>query len=51
LIQRVRLGRDRDVLVDTVDSSVDPRCIDRFVDVTASLSEGTTLRGDSGWLE
>jgi hypothetical protein len=36
LTQRVRLGRDYYVRVDTVDYSVDPRFIGRFVDVTAS---------------
>jgi transposase len=39
LTQRVRLGRDYYVRVDTVDYSVDPRFIGRFVDVTASLHE------------
>jgi hypothetical protein len=39
LTQRVRLGRDYYVRVDTVDYSVDPRFIGRFVDVTASLTE------------
>lgn len=39
LNQRVRLGRDYYVRVDTVDYSVDPRAIGRFVDVTASLTE------------
>ncbi|MEX5638104.1 IS21 family transposase, partial [Parafrankia sp. FMc2] len=34
---RVRLGRDYYVRVDTVDYSVDPRAIGRFVEVTASL--------------
>jgi transposase len=33
---RVRLARDYYVRVDTVDYSVDPRCIGRFVDITAS---------------
>lgn len=36
LHQRVRLARDYYVRVDTVDYSVDPRLIGRFVDVTAS---------------
>lgn len=36
---RVRLGRDYYVRVDTVDYSVDPRVIGRFVDVTASPAE------------
>jgi transposase len=39
LTQRVRLGRDYYVRVDTVDYSVDPRFIGRFVDVTASPQE------------
>jgi hypothetical protein len=39
LTQRVRLGRDYYVRVDTVDYSVDPRFIGRFVDITASLTE------------
>ena len=36
LTQRVRLARDYYVRVDTVDYSVDPRVIGRFVDVVAS---------------
>jgi hypothetical protein len=36
LNNRVRLGRDYYVRVDTVDYSVDPRVIGKFVDVTAS---------------
>jgi transposase len=36
LKQRIRLARDYYVRVDTVDYSVDPRMIGRFVDVTAS---------------
>jgi transposase len=39
LSNRVRLGRDYYVRVDTVDYSVDPRVIGKFVDVTASLQE------------
>jgi transposase len=39
LNHRIRLGRDYYVRVDTVDYSVDPRMIGRFVDVTASLAE------------
>jgi hypothetical protein len=39
LNQRVRLGRDYYVRVDTVDYSVDPRVIGKFVDVTASPHE------------
>jgi transposase len=39
LSQRVRLGRDYYVRVDTVDYSVDPRFIGRFVDISASLHE------------
>jgi len=41
LVYRVRLGRDYYVRVDTVDYSVDPRVIGRFVDVTASLDAVT----------
>lgn len=37
LHERVRLGREYYVRVDTVDYSVDPRVIGRFVDITASL--------------
>ena len=37
LSHRIRLARDYYVRVDTVDYSVDPRVIGRFVDVTASL--------------
>jgi transposase len=37
LRERVRLGRDYYVRVDTVDYSVDPQAIGRFVDVTATL--------------
>ncbi|GIH89340.1 transposase [Planobispora rosea] len=36
---RVRLSRDYYVRVDTVDYSVDPQAIGRFVEVTASLQE------------
>jgi transposase len=36
---RIRLARDYYVRVDTVDYSVDPQVIGRFVDVTASLTE------------
>jgi transposase len=39
LNQRIRLARDYYVRVDTVDYSVDPRVIGRFVDVTASPAE------------
>jgi hypothetical protein len=39
LNHRIRLGRDYYVRVDTVDYSVDPRVIGKFVDVTASPSE------------
>jgi transposase len=41
LNHRVRLGRDYYVRVDTVDYSVDPRFIGRFVDVSASPQEVT----------
>lgn len=43
LNQRVRLGRDYYVRVDTVDYSVDPRAIGRFLDVTASPQEVTVF--------
>ncbi|MGW4694764.1 IS21 family transposase [Kitasatospora cineracea] len=43
LNQRVRLGRDYYVRVDTVDYSVDPQAIGRFVDVTASPREVTVF--------
>ena len=43
LNSRIRLARDYYVRVDTVDYSVDPRLIGRFVDVTASLSEVVVL--------
>lgn len=36
LTHRIRLGRDYYVRIDTVDYSVDPQAIGRFVDVTAS---------------
>ena len=36
---RIRLGRDYYVRVDTVDYSVDPRMIGRFVDITASPTQ------------
>lgn len=39
LSYRVRLARDYYVRVDTVDYSVDPRVIGRFVDVSAGLEE------------
>jgi hypothetical protein len=39
LAHRIRLARDYYVRVDTVDYSVDPQVIGRFVDVTASPSE------------
>ncbi|MCA2249433.1 IS21 family transposase [Mycobacterium intracellulare] len=41
LTQRIRLARDYYIRVDTVDYSVDPRVIGRFVDVTASTMEVT----------
>ncbi len=41
LSERVRLGREYYVRLDTVDYSVDPRVIGRFVDVTASLDTVT----------
>jgi hypothetical protein len=43
LCARVRLGRDYYVRVDTVDYSVDPRVIGRFVEVTASLDTVTVV--------
>jgi len=45
LSQRVRLGRDYYVRVDTADYSVDPQAIGRLVDVTAS-PELVTVRCD-----
>ncbi|MER5917687.1 IS21 family transposase [Streptomyces sp. NPDC001982] len=41
LNHRIRLGRDYYVRVDTVDYSVDPQVIGRFVDITASLDTVT----------
>jgi len=41
LRERVRLGREYYVRLDTVDYSVDPRAIGRFVDVSASLDTVT----------
>jgi transposase len=56
LNNRIRLGRDYYVRVDTVDYSVDPRMIGRFVDVTASLDAVTVFcdgqvvaRHDRSW--
>jgi hypothetical protein len=56
LNNRVRLSRDYYVRVDTVDYSVDPRMIGRFVDVTASLDTVTVscdgqivARHDRSW--
>lgn len=43
LNNRIRLGRDYYVRVDTVDYSVDPRVIGRFVDVTASPQQVTVF--------
>jgi transposase len=45
LRQRIRLGRDYYVRVDTVDYSVDPHSIGRFVEVTASANV-VTVRCD-----
>jgi len=42
---RVRLARDYYVRVDTVDYSVDPRCVGRFVDVVASPTAVTVRCG------
>lgn len=56
LNNRIRLGRDYYVRVDTVDYSVDPHAIGRFVDVTASLDAVTVFcdgqivaRHDRSW--
>jgi hypothetical protein len=56
LNNRIRLGRDYYVRIDTVDYSVDPRMIGRFVDVTASLDAVTVCcdgqvvaRHDRSW--
>ncbi len=56
LQQRIRLGRDYYVRVDTVDYSVDPRSIGRFVEVTASAHQVTVCcdgqlvaRHDRSW--
>jgi transposase len=56
LTNRIRLGRDYYVRVDTVDYSVDPRMIGRFVDVAASLTAVTVFcdgkvvaRHDRSW--
>lgn len=56
LQQRIRLGRDYYVRVDTVDYSVDPRSIGRFVEVTASANVVTVYcdgqlvaRHDRSW--
>jgi transposase len=43
LRDRVRLGREYYVRVDTVDYSVDPHAIGRFVDITASLDTVTVV--------
>ncbi|MHA6757174.1 IS21 family transposase [Streptacidiphilus sp. PAMC 29251] len=43
LSHRIRLGRDYYVRLDTVDYSVDPQAIGRFVDVTASAHEVRVL--------
>lgn len=43
LNHRIRLARDYYVRVDSVDYSVDPQVIGRFVDVTASLEEVTVF--------
>lgn len=43
LNHRIRLGRDYYVRVDTVDYSVDPQAIGRFVDITASAQTVTVL--------
>jgi len=43
LSQRIRLARDYYVRVDTVDYSIDPRLIGRFIDVTASPTTVTAV--------
>jgi hypothetical protein len=43
LNHRIRLARDYYVRIDTVDYSVDPQAIGRFVDVTASPEEVTVF--------
>ncbi|MFD6892402.1 IS21 family transposase [Streptomyces sp. NPDC059957] len=43
LNHRIRLGRDYYIRVDTVDYSVDPQFIGRFVDITASPETVTTF--------
>jgi transposase len=43
LTHRVRLGRDYYVRLDTVDYSVDPRVIGKFVDVSASAQDVTVV--------
>ena len=49
LCSRIRLARDYYVRVDTVNYSVDPRFIGRFVDVTASPSRITVFcEGQAG---
>jgi len=45
-VNRVRLGRDYYVRVDSSDYSVDPAVIGRFVDVHADLQRVTVLRHD-----
>lgn len=45
LTHRIRLARDYYVRVDTVDYSVDPRVIGRFVDVRATPSDVTVFCG------
>jgi transposase len=56
LSHRIRLGRDYYVRLDTVDYSVDPQAIGRFVDVTASPATVTVFcdgkvvaRHDRSW--
>ncbi|GII97617.1 transposase [Sinosporangium siamense] len=56
LRHRIRLGRDYHVRLDTVDYSVDPRAIGRFVDVAASpetvtvtCEGGVVARHDRSW--
>jgi hypothetical protein len=47
-VNRVRLGRDYYVRVDSCDYSVDPAVIGRFLDVTANLSH-VEVRHEAAW--
>ncbi len=46
-VNRVRLGRDYYVRVDSSDYSVDPTVIGRFVDVTADLTGSRSATKDA----